>query len=644
MKSTVKFLLLSCLFVALFSCSKSEPDSISITNEGVGISAVEVPNNSTPLSLSINSNVPWTATLSSSTSGFVVSPLSGKAGATVMSISAKPNNTGKDRVCDINFMAGSATATISLTQKSLVFRITPDVIELGYEQGSSATAQITCNTDWIIDTGIPNWLTVSPMQGSGNSTITITAQANAIKSVRDAVVMGKYAGSSGFSSFIVKQQGAPNNAPAKPVIEAPANGATDVATAPQVKWSKCTDPDVDDQVNYIVYYSTDQASWKKINVEKNNYCNFINYGHTLGENTKYYLKVAATDGYEGGTTESDIISFTTGKSTAYADGGYTVYMESSKSKPVRLVFTGDGYTASDFVYGGKFDSDLNEAIEGLFSIEPYKSYREYFTVYKLAAYSKESGITIKSENKKRDTFYKTVISGGGTTAVECAVEKVWAQVQKIPGFTEADLNNSPVCMMLNENYYAGTCYTAIDNIGSKSVAMCPALKNHQSGVDIPKIVLHEYGGHGFGRLADEYQYEGTITTDAKANLEAWQGYGWFKNVYATNDKDSAPWSKFFGIDGYSHVGWFQGAYTYQYGVWRSEYVSCMWDNRLYYNSQSRYMIVDRILSIAGEQITLEGFIAKDVQKTDNTSSSNNTKANYVEKFIPLGEPIMVMNK
>jgi hypothetical protein len=70
----------------------------------------------------------------------------------------------------------------------------------------------------------------------------------------------------------------------------------------------------------------------------------------------------------------------------------------------------------------------------------------------------------------------------------------------------------------------------------------------------------------------------------------------------------------------------------------------MWDNRLYYNSQSRYLIVDRIMSIADEEMTLEKFIQKDVQKTDNTSTSNNTKANYVQKFVPLAPPVMVMNK
>lgn len=643
MKNLVRLFLLSFVFVLLQSCEKKEPDSIAITNDGVGISTVEIPNNSSVTSLTINSNVPWTATLSDNTLGFVVSPLSGNAGTTMLSVSAQPNRTQQDKVCDITFIAGSATAKISLKQPSLVFSFNPSILQIAYAQGSKVTAELNCNTDWTIDaSSVPQWLSVSPTSGSGKQQITFTAQENTVRESRDAIVKINYAGS--FGSVLVKQDAAPNAAPAKPIIATPENGATNVSTVPEVKWGECTDAD-GDEVSYNVYYSTDQATWKKINVKQNTICKFVNYNHVLEENTKYYLKVEATDGYEGGSVESDVISFTTGKRTAYEDGGYVIYQESTKSNPVRIIFTGDGYTASDFVYGGQFDIDVNEAIEGLFSIEPYKSYREYFTVYKLAAYSKDSGITITAEGKNKNTFYKTVISGGNTTHVSCAVEQVWAQALKIPGFTEADLNNSPICMMLNENYYCGTCYTSMDAVGSKSVAMCPTLRGHSSGVDIPKIVLHEYGGHGFGRLADEYQQNsGAIPENIKSNVEAWQYYGWFLNVSTENNKDNAPWNRFYGVDGYSHVGWYVGGYTYQTGVWRSEYISCMWDNRLYYNSQSRYMIVERILNIAGEDMTFEKFIAKDVQKTDNSSQSSNTKTNYVEKFIPLGEPIMVMNK
>ena len=65
----------------------------------------------------------------------------------------------------------------------------------------------------------------------------------------------------------------------------------------------------------------------------------------------------------------------------------------------------------------------------------------------------------------------------------------------------------------------------------------------------------------------------------------------------------------------------------------------MIDNRKYFNSQSRYMMVERILSIAKEEFSLDKFISKDVQKTDN-SGVIGTKVPY--DFKPLGKPIMVI--
>ena len=103
------------------------------------------------------------------------------------------------------------------------------------------------------------------------------------------------------------------------------------------------------------------------------------------------------------------------------------------------------------------------------------------------------------------------------------------------------------------------------------------------------------------------------------------------------DQSESPWSNFVGVSGYTHVGMFEGGAYYQYGVWRPEKISCMEDNRLYYNSPSRYFIVERIMQIAGEALTMEKFVERDVQKTDNTG----TKAFDNADFRPLGKTILI---
>ena len=76
---------------------------------------------------------------------------------------------------------------------------------------------------------------------------------------------------------------------------------------------------------------------------------------------------------------------------------------------------------------------------------------------------------------------------------------------------------------------------------------------------------------------------------------------------------------------------------YTKGVWRPEYTSCMWDNRMYYNAPSREAIVRRIFKASGKTFSLTDFYANDKVKSDNTVKSRN----YVEKFVPLTPPVMI---
>ena len=153
------------------------------------------------------------------------------------------------------------------------------------------------------------------------------------------------------------------------------------------------------------------------------------------------------------------------------------------------------------------------------------------------------------------------------------------------------------------------------------------------------VVCHEMGGHGFGKLADEYRYYNElIPNDKKSTLIAWQGRDYNLNVSVTSILTDVPWSNIINKEGYSHVGVFPGAYLYMQGVWRSEYVSCMEDNRMYYNAQSRRLIVKRIFEVAKEDLTWNKFVAKDVIKSEPSVMTKSVDPN----FRPLGNPIMIM--
>ena len=177
------------------------------------------------------------------------------------------------------------------------------------------------------------------------------------------------------------------------------------------------------------------------------------------------------------------------------------------------------------------------------------------------------------------------------------------------------------------------------SIDGRSIAMIPYLRNSKNAsTSFPNVIRHEMGGHGFGRLADEYQnYDERIPDYFKENLLYWQSRGGQRNVSVYPLQSDSYWSHFAGVKGYSHVGMYEGGYYYKLGVWRQEEISCMWDNRPYYNSPSRYFIVERIMQIAGEEFSMEKFLEKDVQKTDNTQ----TKSTDMSEFRPLGKPILI---
>ena len=166
--------------------------------------------------------------------------------------------------------------------------------------------------------------------------------------------------------------------------------------------------------------------------------------------------------------------------------------------PVYLVFTGDGYSSKNFIYGGKFDVDLDRGIEGLFSIEPYKSYREYFTVYKVAAYSEEDGITNTSKGVTKNTAFSCVMEGGNSTGINCNTTKVFEYVYKVDKVTSSNITNSSIGVIINENVYAGTCISWSDGRNISMIPVYDASTTNQTKFE--NVVCHEMGGHGFGKL------------------------------------------------------------------------------------------------------------------------------------------------
>lgn len=79
------------------------------------------------------------------------------------------------------------TGAVKISGKAITLAVNTTGLNIGYATGSSATFNITSNTDWTISTD-QSWLSAFPASGTGNKMITLTAQANTLPNNRTATV------------------------------------------------------------------------------------------------------------------------------------------------------------------------------------------------------------------------------------------------------------------------------------------------------------------------------------------------------------------------------------------------------------------------------------------------------------------------
>ena len=282
-------------------------------------------------------------------------------------------------------------------------------------------------------------------------------------------------------------------------------------------------------------------------------------------------------------------------------------------KEVLLFIVGDGYNADD-ICSGLYLSDMREQMEYLFSCEPYKTYRNYFTVSTAIAVSPESGIP---------TFFGSPVDGKtrfNTEAWEGEFQgddwRVWDYARQYgSGITYEREGETTIMVLLNSNLLAAKTYKenngrSISYVG-KSTDVYP--------YDQRDYVLREVGGAGFGKLAPEHISHFTFIRacecgicNARDEYQKGKALGWYTNVSLSGKMSDVPWSHLIFNEKYSkYVDIYEGAYRHARGVWRSEDQSVMSTYIPYYNTISRESIVKRIMQYAGKAYSFEEFVKND---------------------------------
>ena len=277
---------------------------------------------------------------------------------------------------------------------------------------------------------------------------------------------------------------------------------------------------------------------------------------------------------------------------------------------INIVLLGDGFSAKD-IASGEYLNDIKQEVEYFFGIEPYKTYRDYFNVYTAIPLSTESGVG--TVNTIRYNRFNTTFTGG--VGLKADYDEVFDYALGAPTVNKGNLNQTLIIMVPNSTDYGGICQMWEDG---SAIAFCPQ-STYGYPLDTRGVIQHEAGGHGFGKLGDEYIYHNAFIDFCDCTccghvleFNGAKSLGWYDNLELTGKMHSVGWSHLIFDDRYSDiVDIYEGGYMHNRGVFRSEPNSCMNNDIPYYSTISRESIVKRIKAYAGETYSFEDFVKND---------------------------------
>lgn len=363
------------------------------------------------------------------------------------------------------------------------------------------------------------------------------------------------------------------------------------------------------------------------------------------------------------------------------------YMTHSKgSKAVPLVILPDGFLEEELP---TFRTRAIEGIETLFSVEPFKTYRDYFSVYIIEVPSAESGISITDGQGNItahiNSYFETRWGASSYSDMRANDVKVRTVASMCPDVTNGDhyIWDVPIALLANDTRYGGICISesngnayciipfsysgetigwsypvseATNNVddsqGYRTVSTSDISEMGVCYGDWKNIFVHEFGGHAFGRFADEYWYG---NSSASSPYIIGHSFSAPFGLNLSGSYDSVPWQelldnqqRLISMDSnYGRIGIYQGGDVCMFGRWRNERISCMIDNRFYFSAWQRYLISKRIMTISGDldSFSFESWLAQD--KTDDPIRDNHSSTirNYTPGVVhqekPLHPPVII---
>lgn len=260
-------------------------------------------------------------------------------------------------------------------------------------------------------------------------------------------------------------------------------------------------------------------------------------------------------------------------STDYSmDGEVYTIQKATVGNGIDIILMGEGFTDKHMADGGLYESSMLEAAEAIFSIEPYKGYRNRFNVLAVKVVSPNAVFAEGAVNAINDEN-TVAFSYAALTGTACPL----------------------VAVIYNTEKYVDRSHCTSYSDGS-----CVAYSMTITGYTL----IHELCGHGIARLADEYVepgYEKTSLPDSEKEFltTRWnQRWGLYGNVDCNSTTTTVRWAHILSDSRFAaeNLGVYEGAYKYAYGIYRSSETSIMRNSNLFYfNAPSRELIYKAVM-------------------------------------------------
>lgn len=330
------------------------------------------------------------------------------------------------------------------------------------------------------------------------------------------------------------------------------------------------------------------------------------------------------------------------------DGNVIQVSSASVGNGIDLVFMGDGFS-DRLIADGTYEAVMRQGIDALFSMEPFSSFYDLFNIFIVEAVSKNEGYHSGGET----TFGASFPEGGGNPNTGDADKVLQYAAKAVP---ETRLEECTITVLMNDGGYGGvTSMYFQENDGDygsgHAIAWLPLCS---LGEDAFRMVLcHETGGHGFGKLADEYYPEeesATLSETVTEKIQNEQEFGWWRNIAFTSDPDAVSWSDFISDSRYDSekIGVYEGGLAhYRYGVYRPTESSIMKSEPGPFNAPSREAIWYRIQKLAyGTDLDFshEDFVEYDAvnRQTDSNTKALQAHSKYLLRPLPkLAPPVVI---